>query len=124
VITANKVEKTISPRKAFNDTAKATKIALWWLRHYESIMHFWRGFSWVWVIGVLLCAIVGDVDLAHAIFIIFLVGIIANTGIYLGIRTVSSHLKRLEDGPAKETAHELMIKIMKETIGDVRSERA
>ena len=86
--------------------------ALWWLRHYETIIQFWTGFSWVWVIGIVLYAVVGYLDLGNAICIILLVGVISNTGIYLSIQTMASYLKGLKDGPAKEEAHELMIKIM------------
>ncbi|MBW2107121.1 MAG: hypothetical protein JRI36_00430 [Deltaproteobacteria bacterium] len=92
---------------------KATKVALWWLRNYDAITHFWRGFSWVWVIGVLMYVITGSLDLARAMVIIFVVGIIANSGIYCSIRAISAHLKQLEDGPEKQEAYDLMIKIIR-----------
>jgi len=112
----NRVEKINSGSQVFHDTARGTKVALWWLRHYEDLVHFWKGFSWVWVIGILLSAIVGYLDLGHALFIILFIGVIANTGIYLSIRTMGSYLMHLEDGPEKEEAHELMIKIIKKRI--------
>ncbi len=87
--------------------------ALWWLRHYETIIQFWTGFSWVWVVGIVLYAVVGYLALGYAICIILLVGVISNTGIYLSIQTMASYLRGLEDGPEKEAAHELMIKIIK-----------
>ncbi|MFH1673699.1 MAG: hypothetical protein ABIF87_09800 [Pseudomonadota bacterium] len=112
----NKAEKIESVSKVFHDTSRITKVALWWLRHYETIMPFWRGFSWTWVIGILCSAIVGYLDLEQALLLIVLCGIIANTGIYLGIKTMSCHLKNLEDGPEKEEAYELMIKIIKKRV--------
>jgi hypothetical protein len=96
-----------------HDTATGIKVALWWLRHFEAIIHFWPGFSWAWVIGILLYAVSGHLELGHALGIIILIGVIANTGIYLSIRTLASYLKQLEDGPKKEEAHELMRKIIK-----------
>jgi len=93
-----------------------TRVALWWLRHYEGITHFWKGFSWVWVIGVLFYVIVGYLDLGVALSIIFLVGVIANSGIYLSIRAIGSHLKNLEDGPQKQEAYELMLKIIRRRV--------
>ena len=101
--------------RAINHTV-GNKVALWWLRHYEEIIHFWTGFSWVWVIGVFLSAVVGKIEFRYALSIIFLIGVIANVGIYLGIRTLASHLKHLTDGPEKEEAHELMMKIIKRRI--------
>jgi hypothetical protein len=71
-IPVNKAEKIESVSKVFNDTSRITKVALWWLKHYETIMPFWRGFS--------------------------------------------CHLKNLEDGPEKEEAHELMIRIIKKRV--------
>lgn len=112
----NKAEKIESVSKVFHDTGRGTKVALWWLKHYETVMPFWRGFSWTWVIGILLAAIVGYLDLGSALLFIFFFGVIANTGMYLGIRTLSSHLKNLENGPEKEEAHELMIKIIQKTV--------
>jgi hypothetical protein len=108
-----KAEQTNAKPKMSHYTARGTKVALWWLRHFETIIHFWTGFTWVWVIGILLCTIVGHLDLGYALGTIFLVGVIANTGIYFSIRTMVSYLKRLEDGPEKEEAHELMTKIIK-----------
>jgi hypothetical protein len=93
-----------------------TRVALWWLRHYDGITHFWKGFSWVWVIGVLLSVIVGYLDLTIALPVIFLVGVIANSGIYLSIRAIGSHLKNLKDGPQKEEAYELMLKIIRRRV--------
>jgi hypothetical protein len=90
-----------------------TKAALLWLRHYEGIIHFWTGFSWVWVVAILLGAIVGEIDLGLALCLIFLIGVISISGVYLGIKTLSSYLKHLSDGPEKEEAHELMAKIIR-----------
>ncbi|MBW2644719.1 MAG: hypothetical protein JRE23_00820 [Deltaproteobacteria bacterium] len=112
----NKAEKIESVSKIFHDTSRGTKVALWWLRHYETVMPFWRGFSWTWVIGTLLAAIAGYLDLERALLLIFFCGIIANTGIYLSIMTMNCYLKNLEDGPDKEEAHELMIKIIKKRV--------
>lgn len=109
----NKWEKVSSESKIFHDTTTGTKVALWWLRHYEGVTGFWRGFSWVWVIFVLFYVIEGYIDIGHALWIIFSIGVVANAGIYLGIRTMSSYLRNLEDSPEKEEAHELMIKIIK-----------
>ena len=106
-------EQTSNRSNVSDHTPTGTRVALWWLRHYESIIHFWTGFSWVWVVGILLSAIAGHLDLGHALSIIILVGIIANTGMYLGIRTLASYLKCLKDGRQKEEAHELMAEIIK-----------
>jgi hypothetical protein len=113
VIAVPKAEHTNSKPKMSHDTATGIKVALWWLRHFEAIIHFWPGFSWAWVIGILLYAVSGHLELGHALGIIILIGVIANTGIYLSIRTLASYLKQLEDGPKKEEAHELMRKIIK-----------
>lgn len=104
---ANTGEKTIQ------ETAAGTSAALWWLRHYEGIISFWKGFSWVWVIGVLLYSIEGCIDLRYALWLILCIGVIANTGIYLGIKTLSSHLKNLKEGPEKKEAYKLMLKIIR-----------
>jgi hypothetical protein len=94
-------------------TSMGTKAALWWLKHYEGIVHFWTGFSWVWVVAILLGAIVGEIELRQALCLIFLIGVVAISGVYLCIKTLSSHLKHLSDGPEKEEAHELMAKIIR-----------
>jgi hypothetical protein len=107
-----KTEQTDVKTTVSSCDARGAKVALWWLRHYETIIHFWTGFSWVWVVGILLGALVGHLQLGHALCLILLVGVISNTGIYLSIQTLASYLKGLKDGPAKEEAHELMIKIM------------
>jgi hypothetical protein len=96
-----------------HNAAAGTRVALWWLRHFESIIRFWTGFSWVWVIGVILSTIMGHLEFRYALCIILLVGVISNTGIYCGIRTIASYLKGLKDGPDKEEAHKLMIQIIK-----------
>lgn len=96
-----------------NCDGRGTGAALWWLRNYETVIHFWTGFSWVWVVGIVLYALAGRLGLGHAICIILLVGVISNTGIYLSVRTMASYLRSLSDGPEKEEAHELMIKIIK-----------
>ena len=118
-MTVCKVEKENKWSSVSESTATGIKVALWWLRHYESIVQFWRGFSWVLAIGIVLFAIVGHMDLRHAVCLLFLIGVIANTGIYLGIRTMTSHLKGLKDGRAKEEAHELMMKIIRRRILNV-----
>jgi len=105
-----------SPSQVFHNSSRATHMALWWLRHYEAISHFWKGFSWVWVIGILFYVIAGYLDLAVALPVIFVVGIVANSGIYCSIRAISSHLRNLEDGPEKEEAHDLMIKIIERRV--------
>lgn len=112
----SKLEHMKSQSALHHDTSTTTKLTLWWLRNYESITHFWTGFSWVWVIGVLLAAIAGHLDLRLAISVIFLFGIISNTGIYLCVRAMSAHLKQLEDCPEKEEAHELMRQIIKRRV--------
>ena len=93
-----------------------TTFALWCLRNYEDIIHFWTGFSWLWVIGILLSAMVGYLSLSHALCTILLVGVIANSGVYLGIRAVASYLKHLQEGPEKEEAHKLMIRIIRRRV--------
>lgn len=93
-----------------------TSISLWFLRNYEEIAHFWAGFSWLWVIGIILSSMVGYITLTYAFAIIFLAGVILNTGFYLAIRTIASHLKLLEDGPEKDEARKLMTKIIKRRI--------
>ena len=108
-----KAEQTDSKTTVSSSDARGAKVALWWLRHYEIIIHFWTGFSWVWVLGILLGAVIGHLQLGHALCLILLIGVIANTGIYLSIRTMTSYLKGLEDGPEKEEAHKLMIEIIK-----------
>lgn len=114
-----KTEQTNTKATASHYVARGTKAALWWLRHYEFITHFWTGFSWVWVIGILLGAMVGYMDLRYAICLILLVGVIANTGIYMIIRTFASYLSHLKDGPEKEEAHKLMVEIIKRRIQHV-----
>jgi hypothetical protein len=113
VITVRNTEQTNSGPGVYSCTDTGTRAALWWLRNYETIIHFWTGFSWVWVLGIVLYALVGYLSLAHAICIILLIGVIANSGIYLGIRTMASYLRGLEDCAEKEEAHELMIEIIK-----------
>ncbi len=108
----DKAGTTNNTTQARGNTTTGISVALWWLRHYETITHFWKGFSWVWVIGVLLLVMVGHLDLGRALCFILLIGVTANTGIYLGIKTAASYLKHLEDGPEKTEAHELMIKII------------
>ena len=100
--------------------ATGTKVALWWLRHYEGIINFWTGFSWVWVIGLILYAISGQLQVKQALLLILFIGVIGNTGAYLGLRTLSSYLKLLKDGPEKEEAHELMTKIIRRRIAAMR----
>lgn len=102
-----------------SQAATGTKAALWWLRHYEFITHFWTGFSWAWVIGILLLPVIGYMDLRLAIALILLIGVIANTGIYMSIKTLASYLKQLKDGPEKEEAYELMTEIIKRRIQHV-----
>jgi hypothetical protein len=114
-----KAEETKEWSPVSSSTATGTKVALWWLRHYESIVHFWTGFSWVFAVGIVLYAIVGHLDLGHALCLVFLIGVIANSGIYLGIRTMASHLKGLKEGREKEEAHELMMKIIRRRIVNV-----
>jgi hypothetical protein len=118
-MTVPKTENVTSQRTVVNEAARGTKAALWWLRHYEFITHFWTGFSWVWVIGMLLLPVAGYMDLRLAIALILLIGVIANTGIYMTIRTLASYLKQLKDGPEKEEAHELMTEIIKRRIQHV-----
>jgi len=114
-----KTENITSRRIIVSQAARGTKAALWWLRHYEFITHFWTGFSWVWVIGMLLLPVVGYMDLRLALSLILLIGVVANSGIYLSIRTLASYLKQLGDGPEKEEAHELMTEIIKRRIQHV-----
>jgi hypothetical protein len=111
-----KAEQTNVKTTVSNCDARGAKVALWWLRHYETITHFWTGFSWVWVMGILLGVLVGEIQLGHALCLILLIGVIANSGVFLGIRAMASYLKGWKDGPAKEEAHELMIKIIKRRI--------
>jgi hypothetical protein len=113
-------KKNVTNRETVgNQPATGTRAALWWLRHYEFITQFWTGFSWVWVIGMLLLPVVGYMDLRLALALILLIGVIANTGIYMSIRTLASYLKNLKNGPEKEEAHELMIEIIKRRIQHV-----
>ena len=70
----------------------------------------------MWVIGIILSSMVEYITLAYALAIILLVEVILNTGFYLAIRTIASHLKLLEDGPEKDEAHKLMTKIIKRRI--------
>jgi hypothetical protein len=115
-LAVNNVKKMDDPSRVFNDTSMGTRVALWWLRHYDSTMHFWRGFSWAWVIGLVLSVIAGHLDLGRALFIILFCGVVGNTGIYLSIRAMGSHLNHLQDGPEKEEAHDLMIKIIRKRV--------
>ena len=115
-----KAEQTHIKPKLPHCLAKGTKAALWWLRHFEAIIQFWWGFSWVWVIGILLCAVTGYLSLGHALGIILLIGVIANAGIYFSIRTLVSYLKHLDGCPDKEEAHQLMTKIIKRRVLGVR----
>jgi hypothetical protein len=118
-MTVPKTENVNDRRTVVSQAAKGTKAALWWLRHYEFITNFWTGFSWVWVIGMLLLPVIGYMDLPVALALILLIGVIANTGIYMSIRTLASYLKQLKDGPEKEEAHELMTEIIKRRIQHV-----
>ena len=61
-------------------------------------------------------SIVGYITLAHGLAIILFLGVVLNTGFYLAIRTVASHLKLLEDGNEREEAHDLMMKIIRKRI--------
>jgi len=115
-MTVRKVEKENKWSGFSESSATGTKVTLWWLRHYESVTQFWRGFSWVFAIGIVLFAVVGHMDLRHALCLLFLIGVIANTGLYLGIRTMASYLKGLQDGREKREAHELMMKIIRRRI--------
>jgi hypothetical protein len=114
-----KAEPTNTKTNASHHVARGARAALWWLRHYEFITHFWTGFSWVWVIGILLGSMGGYMDLRYAICLILLIGVIANTGIYMSIRTFASYLKHLKDGPEKEEAHKLMVEIIRRRIQHV-----
>ncbi|MDY6951131.1 MAG: hypothetical protein SWE60_06450 [Thermodesulfobacteriota bacterium] len=116
-MTVRKAEKEFL--SVSESTATGTKVTLWWLRHYESIVQFWRGFSWVLAVGIVLFAIVGHMHLRHALFLLLVIGVIGASGIYLGIRTMASHLKGLKEGREKEEAHELMMKIIRRRIVDV-----
>ena len=108
-----RAQQTTNCSRVSHETPAGTRLALWWLRHYESIIHFWTGFSWVWVIGILLFAVVGYLDVVRALATIVLIGVIANTGVYLAVRTLANYLKGLQDGPEKEEAHDLMVEIMR-----------
>jgi uncharacterized membrane protein HdeD (DUF308 family) len=101
---------------ALGHAGAGTRLALWWLRHYDRIVHFWIGFSWVWVMGILLYAVVGYFHLKQALLLILLIGVILNTGGYCVVKTLSSYLKHMQDGPAKEEAHDLMVKIIRKRI--------
>ena len=103
-------------RRPYPYTTVQTRFSIWWLRNFESIIHFWTGFGWVWAFAVLLSAIVGYMPLVNALAVLFFTGIVALFGILLCIRSISTHLKSLEDGPEKEEAHELMIQIIKRRI--------
>ena len=81
------------------------------------------GFSWAWVIGMLLLPVAGYMDLRLAIALILLIGVIANTGIYMSIKTLASYLKQLKDGPEKEEAYELMTEIIRRRIQHVGGPR-
>jgi hypothetical protein len=118
-MTVPKTENVNRRGRVVSQAAKGTKAALWWLRHYEFITNFWTGFTWTWVIGMLLLPVVGYMDLRLALALILLIGVIANTGIYMSIRTLASYLKQLKDGPEKEEAHELMTEIIKRRIQHV-----
>jgi hypothetical protein len=108
-----KAEQTHEGTNVLPQTETGAKVALWWLRHFDSITHFWTGFSWVWVTGLLLCAVTGQLGLQKALFLIFVIGVIANTGVYCGIKTLASYLKHLRNSAEKEEAHELMTKIIR-----------
>lgn len=88
------------------------KIALWWIRHFESIIHFWTGFSWAIVIGAILTVVAGRFNLSQALSFVICFGVIANTGVFLCIKTLAASLKQLPDGPEKDEAHELMGRII------------
>ena len=51
---------------------------------------------------------VGYITLSCALAVILLVGVILNTGFYLTIRSIASHLKLLEDCPEKDEAHRVL----------------
>ncbi len=86
--------------------------ALWWIRNFEKIIHFWTGFSWVIVIGAILTVFVGRFNLSQALSFIICFGVVANTGLYLCVKAFAASLKQLREGPEKEEAHELMGKII------------
>jgi hypothetical protein len=108
-----KAEQTHEGANVLPETKTGAKVALWWLRHFDSITHFWTGFSWVWVTGLLLCAVTGQLGLREALSLIFVIGVIANTGVYCGIKTLASYLKHLRNSAEKEEAYELMTKIIR-----------
>lgn len=112
----NRTEITNNHTESSSNDTTGTKFTLWCLKNYDDIVHFWVGFSWLWVIGILLSVVVGYLSLNHALCTIFLVAVIANSGIYLGIRAMASHLKHLQEGPEKEKAHELMIRIIRKRL--------
>jgi hypothetical protein len=89
-----------------------TRFSIWWLRNFEDIIHFWTGFSWVWAFGVLLFGIVGYMPLFNILAVLFLTSVALQCGLVLCIRSISAHLKTMEEGPEKELAHNLMIQII------------
>jgi divalent metal cation (Fe/Co/Zn/Cd) transporter len=90
-----------------------TRFSIWWLRNFEEIIHFWTSFSWVWAFAVVLSAIVGYMPLFNALAVLFVSGVILQSAMVLCIRSISTYLKSMEEGPEKEKAHDLMIQIIK-----------
>lgn len=93
-----------------------TRLAFWWLKYFDEIATFWRGFSWSTVIMLFVIAVLKHWDLVPIVFAVFFGGMAINVGLYLLIRTLQSHLLTLE-GEDKEKAHNLMVKIILKKIG-------
>lgn len=88
------------------------KLAMWWLKHYDETITFWRGFNWTLIVGLLLTPIVGAMSLETALVTMFVTSAILNISMILTVKTLRGYLRNLT-GSIKEEAHDLMIGIMK-----------
>jgi hypothetical protein len=90
-----------------------TRFSIWWLRNFEAIIHFWTGFSWVWASAVLLYGLVGSVPLFETLAVLLLTSAALQSAMLLCIRSISTYLKSMEEGPEKDLAHDLMTQIIR-----------
>jgi len=96
--------------------SRLERLALWWIRHYESCTHFWPGFLISLAICIFIVGCFRNWPIGPVLFGIATVSIILNAGVILLIKSLQHVLKNLPDGPEKEEAHDLMIEIIKKRL--------
>lgn len=88
------------------------KLSLWYLRSFEELCFFWPGWLFCQAILILFIGVSKGWELGMILSLIFVLGMIVNTGAYLLIRAFQVHLKSLEDGPEKAEAYRLLLEII------------